>query len=278
VYDRIEKIDGSKVQHGKLSDRVYLMSLSKKSFPEIVDTLEELAGENGYSKIFAKIPDWALPTFERAGHGVEAEIPGFFGGEHDAYFTGKYLEERRERERHPEAVEEVLQAAVEKPPETGEIVLPAGLEFREAEPEDAGAMAGVYREVFATYPFPIHEPDFIKETMDDGGTRYFGVWDGEDIAALASSEISLAEENAEMTDFATLPGYRGKGLASFLLQAMEEEMREISMKLLYTIARAYSFGMNLTFAKLGYECGGTLTNNTNISGGLESMNVWYKRI
>ncbi len=28
----------------------------------------------------------------------------------------------------------------------------------------------------------------------------------------------------------------------------------------------------------GYECGGTLTNNTNIAGRLESMNVWYKGI
>ena len=34
--------------------------------------------------------------------------------------------------------------------------------------------------------------------------------------------------------------------------------------------------MNITFAKLGYDFGGTLTRNTQISGDLESMNVWYK--
>jgi hypothetical protein len=34
--------------------------------------------------------------------------------------------------------------------------------------------------------------------------------------------------------------------------------------------------MNITFAKNGYEFCGTLTNNTDISGGLESMNVWFK--
>ena len=44
----------------------------------------------------------------------------------------------------------------------------------------------------------------------------------------------------------------------------------------YTIARAISFGMNITFAKNGYKYSGTLKNNTNISGKLESMNVWYK--
>lgn len=34
--------------------------------------------------------------------------------------------------------------------------------------------------------------------------------------------------------------------------------------------------MNVTFSKLNYNYGGTLINNTNISGDLESMNVWYK--
>jgi hypothetical protein len=36
--------------------------------------------------------------------------------------------------------------------------------------------------------------------------------------------------------------------------------------------------MNATFAKAGYSFGGTLINNTNISGDIESMNVWYKNL
>jgi len=34
--------------------------------------------------------------------------------------------------------------------------------------------------------------------------------------------------------------------------------------------------MNITFSRMGYRYSGTLLNNTNISGRLESMNVWYK--
>ena len=34
--------------------------------------------------------------------------------------------------------------------------------------------------------------------------------------------------------------------------------------------------MNITFARQGYAFSGTLYNNTNISGNLESMNVWHK--
>jgi len=80
-----------------------------------------------------------------------------------------------------------------------------------------------------------------------------------------------------MTDFATLTACRGHGLALYLLQQMEEEMKLRGMHIFYTIARAYSHGMNITFARNGYTYAGTLTNNTNISGSLESMNVWYKK-
>ena len=37
-------------------------------------------------------------------------------------------------------------------------------------------------------------------------------------------------------------------------------------------------GMNITFAKHGYHYAGTLNNNTNICGRIESMNVWYKSL
>jgi hypothetical protein len=36
--------------------------------------------------------------------------------------------------------------------------------------------------------------------------------------------------------------------------------------------------MNSTFASAGYLFGGMLPNNTNISGSMESMNIWYKKL
>jgi len=53
-------------------------------------------------------------------------------------------------------------------------------------------------------------------------------------------------------------------------------MKNKGIKTAYTIARAMSAGMNVTFSKTGYRFGGRLKNNTNISGNIESMNVWYK--
>jgi hypothetical protein len=50
------------------------------------------------------------------------------------------------------------------------------------------------------------------------------------------------------------------------------------MQTLFSIARALSPAINITFGDAGYTFGGTLINNTNISGRIESMNIWYKQL
>lgn len=140
---------------------------------------------------------------------------------------------------------------------------------------DARIMSALYNRVFATYPFPIGDPAYIRRTMD-GQVVYFGIWLGGELAALSSAEMDVEARNVEMTDFATLPAYRGRHLATLLLEAMEARMHARKIATSYTIARATSFGMNITFATMGYQFGGRLVNNTNIAGEFEDMNVWYK--
>ena len=108
--------------------------------------------------------------------------------------------------------------------------------------------------------------------------RYFGVFDINRLVAVSSACIDAHDKNAEMTDFAVLSDYRSMNLALILLQEMEKKMRALEIKTLYTIARALSPAMNITFAKAGYNFAGTLKNNTHIGGQIESMNVWYKSI
>ncbi|MFW5803052.1 MAG: hypothetical protein ACOCWJ_03955 [Verrucomicrobiota bacterium] len=55
-------------------------------------------------------------------------------------------------------------------------------------------------------------------------------------------------------------------------------MTQRGLRTAYTIARALSPGMNITVARCGYTFAGTLTNNTNISGQIESMNIWHKSL
>jgi putative beta-lysine N-acetyltransferase len=135
----------------------------------------------------------------------------------------------------------------------------------------------IYQTVFETYPFPIFDPDYIRNTMD-GHIQYHGAIYNGKLVALSSAEVDRNGQNAEMTDFATLPEFRGKNLATQLLASMEKDMRNQEITTLYTIARLNSIAMNRTFLKLGYRFAGTLIKNTNIAGNLESMNVLYKHL
>jgi len=276
MNDKIVTFGNSAIQHGKHSNRAYLMSLAPGDLPEVLPYLDNLALTKGYTKIFAKVPAAVKKQFGLNGYEPEATIPGFYRGAEKVFFMGKYFSPERRKEKKPELVRKALETAKAKPP-VEEFALDPSLSCRRAVPADAREMAEVYREVFATYPFPIHDPEYLRGTMETH-VVYFGIWDGGKLIALASAETDAAGQNAEMTDFATLPDYRSKGLANFLLARLEAAASGLGIRTAFTIARSYSYGMNITFAKSGYAYSGTLTHNTQISGELESMNVWHKSL
>lgn len=277
MADLITMLGDSIIQHGPENDRIYLMKLAEEDLPTIVEDLADLARREEYSKIFAKVPKESADPFLDAGFRIEAEVPGLFQGEVDAAFLGYYLDPLRGKEPSPREREEVLAAALKRQEETAVVSPPAGVDCRPLEPDDAPAMAELYAKVFASYPFPIDDPDYLQETMD-ANVHYFGGFAEGRLVALSSAEVDVAGRHAEMTDFATHPDFRGGGVAGHLLGMMEEQVGAQGVATAYTIARAYSYGMNITFARGGYRFGGTLTANTQIGGGLESMNVWYKSL
>lgn len=275
MYDTIEKIGRSMIQHGPYNDRIYLMKLDTDDMPDLPLRLEAMARARGYSKVFAKIPADQSETFEAQGYRREALVPGFYNGRQDAAFLGLYLSEERRRNIFEEETRKNLELA-ERKAEKGHsrTATPAPAIVRAAA-DDVEEMSVVYREVFPSYPFPIHDPAYLLETMKTH-VRYFLVRQEGRIAAISSAEMDVNAANAEMTDFATRPEFRGLGLAVHLLAHMEQEMDAGEFPMLYTIARSLSPGMNIVFARMGYSWAGTLVNNTNISGKIENMNVWYK--
>lgn len=275
--DAIEQIGDSLIQHGKVNDRAYVMKIGKMDCGRIVDFVVALALRRGYSKIFAKVPSFARSQFLGNGFVEEARVPKLFQGKGDSFFLSRFFSPERELEKQPELVAQVLEIAEQKAAVMEESILPSGLDCRPMEKHEVEAMARLYRQVFASYPFPIHDPDYLASTMDDN-LLYFGILNDDKLIALSSAEIDFPGQNAELTDFATLPEARGMGLAACLLVKMEDSIRRLGIKTAYTIARAYSFGMNITFAKQGYTYAGPLVNNTQISGDLQSMNVWHKRL
>ncbi len=278
MSDIVENLGRSLIQHGKESDRIYLMKLDPRDVSTIIARMEELAEANDYGKLFCKVPGPVARAFAHVGYREEARIPRFFDGLIDVAFMSRFRKSTRSQisDEHRAAIKQTLDVAEQK--RASATVHPdANYHIRRLDEKDASQVAGLYRMVFPSYPFPIFDETYLLDTMATH-IRYFGAFTTNRLVAAASAEMDREARNAEMTDFATDPGHRKRGLAVELLRAMESDIKAAGFATLYTIARAVSVGINATFARCGYQFGGTLINNTQISGSIESMNVWYRSL
>lgn len=278
MFDIIIKLGKSLVQHGPNNDRVYLMKLHPEDMDSIIDRLADLVIIKRYSKIFAKVPDWALDAFLNNHYKIEASIPEFYNGKTKVYFVSRFFNAKRSyvSNKQKEEIKKVVKLASNATCSPN-MQLPSEYTIKTIGEQDAKNLAKLYKMVFKVYPFPIFNESFILKTMKSH-VRYVGVYHKGQLVAASSAEMDADGKNAEMTDFATHQDHLGNNLSFFLLQHMEEMMKERGMKTLFTIARAKSIGMNKTFGRLKYVFGGTALNNTNIGTSIESMNVWYKNL
>ncbi|WP_027723343.1 putative beta-lysine N-acetyltransferase [Maridesulfovibrio zosterae] len=275
-HDLIVKIGRSNIQIGDYNDRIYLMSLFPEESPEIVNRLINMAVDRDLSKIFAKVPKSLSTHFLSGGFEKEAEVPGMYPDE-DGVFLSFYRYPWRKKQDNKAELESVLSVAESKKGKGNVCTLPSNLHLNRLGLKDSHALARLYERTFKTYPFPINDPAFIEGEMESG-VRFFGVFENDELVGAASAEVSEDGYSAEMTDFAVNPDYRRMGIAGALLQALESYCVESGIRCLFTIARACSYGINSMFSKGNYEYSGQLINNTNISGSLESMNVWHKMV
>ncbi|MGD9807057.1 MAG: putative beta-lysine N-acetyltransferase [Deferribacterales bacterium] len=267
--DEIITIGRSLVQHGKHNDRAYILSFSEEDDSATLDMIEQLARKNGYTKIVAKVPEMQADIFTDMSFAKEGRLENC---EYERfYFMSKYLSDRRKQVDNLEELESVINSALTAEPKD----IKETFEIRPLTKDDIDPQIAIYKTVFKTYPFPIYYREFIEEMMDSH-VSYYGVFEDGKMIATASAELDEKTGLAEMTDFATLPEHRGKGFAVKLLEKMEEDLEKRGIRSYFTIARAVSHGMNKTFARCGYTYSGTLYNNTNINGDIESMNIWYK--
>ena len=281
TFDVVENLQDATLQHGPYNDRIYLMKLHKScdttKTAALAAKLLKMAEKHGYGKIFAKVRKRQAAAFADLGFAEEGRIPGFYRAEDTAVFLGYFLDEKRQNEADSKTLQQIVETAERRRPKNNDPRIDTTEKIVRMEPQHVEEMAEIYRQVFPTYPFPIHQPEYILKTMRSHVT-YFGIEREGRIVSLSSAEMDHDAKNVEMTDFATLPEHRGSGFATQLLSEMETHVRQEGICTAYTIARAASFGMNIAFAKNGYQFAGRLVNNTNISGRIESMNLWHKSL
>jgi len=275
MIDEVELIGkGTLIQHGKHNDRIYLMKLNGENVEQVINTLQQLAHKNNYGKIFCKVPKKAAPLFFAHGYLMESCIPKFYNNKEDVFFLSKFLCADRMLHVEKEKLSDLSELLTDQPKNKPNA---SDYKIRRLSKKDVNQITKLFRQVFESYPFPIHQEDYILETMDDN-VQYYGAEMNGQIAALASSEIDQSGQNAEMTDFATHHDHQGKNLSTLLLNVMEKDMKKQGITTLHTIARLNSIPMNKTFIRADYKYSGTLIKNTNISGKIESMNIYYKHI
>lgn len=257
----------------KHSRRIWVFDYQARDVAVMTVRLKTVALSYGLEKIILPAPDHDRQSLEKQGFICEGRVARFFNG-NTANFMVFYTSKKRTHS-GTAAKEQVIRneimsrgiAARER------LVLPRGFNCRESAPEDLPALAGLYRQVFASYPTPVGSVDYLADTAGKSACYRLITWQGELVSA-AAGEIDVTNNNVEMTNCATLPGFRGQGLMFYLLAELDQQCSRMGIACRYTLARAGSYGMNLVFRRLNYSYGGTLTNNCHIAGGFENMNIW----
>jgi beta-lysine N6-acetyltransferase len=271
------RADGIELQYDPYNRRLKFFDMAPTDVAQSPQIASCVMGES-VTPLYSKLIVYARPGgtgWSELGFRREAEIWGFFGDGDNAELWARYLVPPRAEDLENRKNEELL--AVAKSRQRAEPILLAGYTCAPARPADAADIAELMRETFPDYPTPISD-DYITANMRDRTFHFRVVRDAAGrLVASASAEMHHTRKSAELTDCATSPQYRGKGLMSAILRHLERDLAdEFGITDVYTIARASQAGVNCSFAKLGYTYTGRLVNNCRMPEGYESMNVWCR--
>ncbi|MGM0845397.1 MAG: putative beta-lysine N-acetyltransferase [Bacillota bacterium] len=260
-----------KIYYDSFNERIRIDGYTG-NLEEINEIIEKSALESAAEKVIIKSRTEHFQTFLERGYVLEGFIKGYFLGS-DAYFMSKFMSEKRSKSADWEKANRIFTEVQLLKPEAKKRLY--SFKLHKAEKTDAKRLADLYKRVFPMYPVPLQKPEYVRKAIDNGTIFLFIEKSGEIISA-ASAEIDQHQRNAELTDCATLPAFRGAGLIKQLLSGLEEELLKLQIYCAYTIARSLSLGMNSAFKQLGYHYGGRLVNNCYIFDKMEDMNIWCK--
>lgn len=257
---------------------IYLMcSSSEKELLDLEKKATSLAEEANFGKVVSKVPQWAVDPLLERGYQLEAEIPGLYGGDTTGYFLANYRDPQRKHcgKKELKIIDSVKAIAKATREDDTAYQLPEDCEVKFLIESEREILVALYQRAFLRYPSPADFSTFVRNTFESGHQFYVLLKNGQLIEACRVAQFN-EEQHIEVSDFVTHPDFRGKNLSYHLLQSLESQLRTSGTTTIYGLARASSYGRNITFGKLGYECGGTLRNTRLIGESIESLNVWHK--
>ncbi|MBO8137777.1 MAG: putative beta-lysine N-acetyltransferase [Desulfotomaculum sp.] len=277
-YGHKENISGDNFKGTVVVDgfnkRLKVSSYQGADMEGFVNALKNIAVKHELEKIIFNAKGVNKEILLKLGFSEEGSIPGFFAGE-DCYCLSLFLTEERARSNYLDKEDKILQDITSSKKTIKDKPFPSGLVMKTAQKEDADKLVELYRSIFTTYPSPLLDVNYVQLVINDS-VFFVAVFDGGKIVSAASAEVDIENKNAEITDCATLPDYRGQGLLTKVITELENEMWARGIHTLYSLARAGSYGMNAALHKLNYKFTGRMINNCHIAGRLEDMNIWVK--
>lgn len=263
----------AKIKFDEFNKRIKIVSYEGE-VKNLIDRLMILSNKNKIGKIVYISSKEQIEEFKTEGFIMEAKVYNFLNGK-PGYFLSKFITSERKMSMVIPEEEEVLIKSREYADEDYECDTYNKYLIRNACQEDAEQLANLYDSVFESYPSPMNNPDYIRFVMEHDVFFKIAVYENK-IVSSASADMDPINLNVEMTDCATYKGHRGKGLMGRLIFELERELKNKQFKVLYSMARSISTGMNIVFSKHDYEYSGRLVNHCHICGRFEDMNIWVK--
>lgn len=268
-------IDRTKIYVDHTNRRVKVIDLKNLSIKNIKRIIYFSSKEH-LSKIICNCNRESLDMFKETGFEIEGMIEGYFRGE-DAFCMSYFISRDRKYCMNFSEKDSIVKKSLNVKNTFINNINKSQYYIRNANENDIEEMVKLFSTVFSTYPSPVLDKEFLKETMNEKVLYKVAIDNGK-IIGIASADMDKENLNAEITDCATYLQYRGKGVLSNIICDLEAELKKKRFVCLYSLSRAIIPGINIALSKQNYKYTGRLINNCNICSNFEDMNIWVKKI
>ena len=275
IQNYYTKIDRTKIYVDYANKRIKIIDLENITVKNIKRIIH-FSSKQHLGKVICICDSKTVEIFTEAGFEVEGKIDGFFKGQ-DGFYLSYFISSDRKICSNFSKKELLVKQCLAVKNTFTRRSENSKYSIRNANETDIKEMVKLFSTVFSTYPSPVYDEEFIKKTMEENVLYKVAVYEGK-IIGIASADMDKENLNAEMTDCATYPDYRGKGVLSNIIYSLELDLRNKGFITLYSIARAINPSINYVLSKQNYKYTGRLINNCNICGTFEDMNIWVKNI
>jgi putative beta-lysine N-acetyltransferase len=269
------KIDRTKILVDLPNKRIKIVDFNTISIQNLKRIIH-FASKQHLGKIICYCNINFFETFINAGFNLEGKIHGYFKGD-DAFCMSYFISSDRKVCSNFAKKELLVKECLNKKNTYIHSKNNLGYLIRNANKNDVKEMAELFSTVFLSYPSPIYDEEYLKQTMNEKVLYKVAVYNGK-IISIASADMNKENLNAEITDCATHPAYRCKGILSNIIYFLESDLKTKGFLSLYSLSRSINPSINFVLSKHNYNFAGRLVNNCNICGTFEDMNLWVKNI